>query len=194
MSINASFRVLRSGFSILPNGRELIESRRYRIRHDHRPQEPTQIKMPYAKKNAQQNDAATVKVIVPKILPPDRRILVRVPDGRQISAVVPKGCPAGSAILVQIPPHPHPSKQKTSPPQPPTPRVQTIKVPASKRKRGDKFNVRLPDGRTITATVPFDGCREFSLDTSTQSKQQRQQNWHNNPLAVAPMVLGPLMM
>ena len=54
--------------------------------------------------------------------------------------------------------------------------------------------VVLPDGRTITATVPFDGCQEFSLDTGTQSKQERQQNWHDNPLAVAPMVLGPILM
>jgi hypothetical protein len=140
--------------------------------------------------------AATVKVIVPPNLGPDRQILVQTPDGRNISAVVPKGCPTGSAILVQIPPqggNRDPQRQPQQPQPSPTHRVQKIRVPKGKRKKGEKFQVVLPDGRTIMATVPFDGCQEFSLDTSTQNKQQRQQNWHDNPLAVAPMFFGPLL-
>lgn len=141
--------------------------------------------------------AATLKVIVPPNLGPDRRVLVQTPDGRKISAVVPKECPPGSAILVQIPPQGNtrdPRRQPHQPQQPPpSHRVQKIRVPKGKRKKGEKFQVVLPDGRTIMATVPFDGCQEFSLDTSTLSKQQRKQNWHDNPLAVAPMFLGPLL-
>eukprot|EP00536_Pseudo-nitzschia_multiseries_P006365 jgi/Psemu1/192962/e_gw1.134.61.1 len=154
--------------------------------------------MPFTKKSVQRNDATTVKVIVPPNLGRDRRILIQTPDGRKISSVVPEGCTSGSAILVRVPP------QETSraaqlkarappPPPPPMERVTTIKVPEGKRRKGEKFRVRLPDGRTVMATVPFNGCREFSLDTSTRTKQERQQNWHDNPLAVAPMVLGPLL-
>ena len=153
-------------------------------------------KMAYEQRNRQHQDTSTVKVIVPPNLGPDRRILVQAPDGRKISAVVPKECPENSTILIQIPTQTTKQKSQKRSQQPspsPTQRVQTIRVPESKRRKGDKFRVRLTDGRTIVATVPYDGCREFSLDTSTQSRQQRQQNWHDNPLAVAPMVFGPLM-
>ena len=85
-------------------------------------------------------------------------------------------------------------QQQQSPPPPPQPqpKVQKIKVPSGKRK-GDKFKVRLPDGRTIDATVPANGVKEFYLDTSTKTKQQKQQNWHDNPLAVLPMAVGPFL-
>jgi len=150
--------------------------------------------MPFRKKAATPSNGTTVKVVVPANLGPDRHILVQTPDGRKISAVVPKECAVGSTISLQIPPQAAPSKQQPQPPIPPqTPRVQKIKVPEGKRKKGEKFRVRLPDGRTIMATVPFNGCKEFSLDTSTLSKQQRQQNWHDNPLAVAPMFVGPFL-
>lgn len=137
-------------------------------------------------KSLQPKDSTTVKVVVPPKLGPDRRILIQTPDGRTISAVVPRGCASGSAILIQVPP----PQQEKAPPQ----RIVTIKVPEGKRRKGEKFRVRLPDGRSVMATVPFHGCREFSLDTGTQSKQERQQNWHDNPLAVAPMVLGPMLL
>ena len=145
-------------------------------------------------------NATKVKVIVPPNLGPDRRILVQTPDGRRIAAVVPKESSPGSAILVELPPREiskTPSQnlpQQQQQQQQQQPRIQTIKVPKGKRKKGERFTVRLPSGKTITVTVPFDGCKEFSVDTSTQTKQERQQNWHDNPLAVAPMVLGPLMM
>ena len=144
--------------------------------------------MPFRKKTTTPKNGTTVKVVVPANLGPDRQILVQTPDGRTVSAVVPKECAVGSTILVQIPPQAAPLLQ-----QPQIPHVQKIKVPEGKRKKGEKFRVRLPDGRTIMATVPFNGCKEFSLDTSTLSKQQRQQNWHDNPLAVAPMFVGPFL-
>ena len=144
------------------------------------------------KKATQGSNASTVKLVVPSKLGPDRRVLVQSPDGRTISAVVPKGCSPGQTILIQVPLLK--GKNTISGQQPPPlQRVQIIRVPESKRKKGEKFNVRLPDGRTIVVTVPYNGCREFSLDTSTLSKQQRQQNWHDNPLAVAPMVFGPML-
>mmetsp|Transcript_14333 Transcript_14333/g.29656 ORF Transcript_14333/g.29656 Transcript_14333/m.29656 type:complete len:146 (-) Transcript_14333:1510-1947(-) len=142
-------------------------------------------------KSLQPKDATTVKVVVPPKLGPDRRILIQTPDGRTISAVVPKGCASGSAILIRVPPS---QQKKAPPPSKPAQRIITIKVPEGKRRKGEKFRVRLPDGRSVNATVPFHGCREFSLDTGTQSKQERQQNWHDNPLAVAPMILGPMLL
>ena len=152
--------------------------------------------MPFGKKKSKPKTGTTVKVIVPANLGPDRQILVETPDGRRISAVVPKECAVGSTILVQVPP-----QTATAPPQPKQPsplppqidRVQKIKVPEGKRRKGEKFRVVLPDGRSIMATVPYNGCKEFSLDTSTLSKQQRQQNWHDSPLAVAPMFVGPFL-
>ena len=149
--------------------------------------------MPLNNKTLKQNDATSIKVIVPANLGSDRRILVQSPDGRTISAVVPEKCAVGSAILVQFPPQGRNGNPNRKQQQPPINRVQTIRVPEGKRRKGETFRVRLPDGRSILATVPFNGCKEFSLDTSTQTKQQRQQNWHDNPLAVAPMFLGPLL-
>jgi len=150
--------------------------------------------MSLKKKSQIHQDATTVKVIVPPNLGLDRRILIQTPDGRKISAVVPEGCVSGSAILIKIPPLEVKIKnaqRKSS--EIPLQRVVTIKVPEGKRRKGEKFRVRLPDGRSVMATVPFHGCKEFSLDTSTQTKQERQQNWNDNPLAVAPMFLGPML-
>ncbi len=149
--------------------------------------------MPLKKKSRPHQDATTVKVIVPYNLGLDRRILVQTPDGRKISAIVPKGCASGSAILVKVPPREASEVAKRKSPETPLQRVVTIKVPEGKRRKGEKFRVRLPDGRSIVATVPFHGCKEFSLDTSTQTKHERQQNWHDNPLAVAPMFMGPML-
>lgn len=127
------------------------------------------------------DDKQLIKVVVPPKLGPGSRLIVRTPDGRSITAVVPKGCEEGSAFLVRVPPSQNPQTV-----------IQKIKVPLGKKK-GDKFKVKLPDGRNILATVPSDNCREFYLNTSTQSQQERQQNWHDNPLAVAPMFLGPML-
>mmetsp|Transcript_37392 Transcript_37392/g.41827 ORF Transcript_37392/g.41827 Transcript_37392/m.41827 type:complete len:104 (+) Transcript_37392:133-444(+) len=72
-----------------------------------------------------------------------------------------------------------------------------IKVPKGKRK-GDRFKVRLEDGRIIEATVPNNTIKEFYLDVNVnmndRAKRKRRQNWHDNPLAVLPMTFGPLFL
>jgi hypothetical protein len=68
--------------------------------------------------------------------------------------------------------------------------VHKIKVPRGKRK-GDKFNVTLPDGRTIVATVPQNNMTEFYIDVGLEKQKPKKQNWHDNPLAVLPMTVGP---
>lgn len=68
------------------------------------------------------------------------------------------------------------------------PNVVLIKVPRGATP-GTKFRVRVPDGRTVDATVPPGNVQEFYLRLPP-----RKQNWHNNPLAVAPMVFGPLFL
>jgi len=57
---------------------------------------------------------------------------------------------------------------------------------------GDRFKVRIPDGRTVNAVVPQGNVSEFHL--KVDQSQAKKQNWHNNPLAVAPMIFGPLFM
>jgi len=59
-------------------------------------------------------------------------------------------------------------------------------VPTGKSK-GDKFRVRIFDGRTVDAVVPEDGIREFYMKVP-----KKKQNWHDNPLATLPMAIGPL--
>jgi hypothetical protein len=66
------------------------------------------------------------------------------------------------------------------------PNVVLIKVPRGATP-GTKFRVRVPDGRTVDATVPPGNVQEFYLRLPT-----RKQNWHDNPLAVSPMFFGPL--
>jgi hypothetical protein len=68
------------------------------------------------------------------------------------------------------------------------PNVVLIKVPRG-ATTGTKFRVRVPDGRTVDATVPPGNVQEFYLRLPP-----RKQNWHDNPLAVAPMVFGPLFL
>jgi len=63
----------------------------------------------------------------------------------------------------------------------------TIKVPPGLLP-SERFNVKLADGRSVSATVPMDGPEEFQLSVEKKSSQ----NWHDSPLAVAPMFLGPL--
>ena len=53
--------------------------------------------------------------------------------------------------------------------------------------KGDKFRVRIFDGRTIDAVVPEDGISEFYMKVP-----KKKQNWHDNPLATLPMAVGPL--
>ena len=155
-----------------------------------------------------------IKVTVPRNAGPGRELIIQAPDGRKFSAVVPTGCEAGSSFLVRCPPlvavavavavaPTYPSnarqqnqqqqQQQNQQQQQQSAKVQKIKVPPGKRRKGDKFKVRLPDGRTIDATVPSNNCKEFYLDTSTKTKQQKQQNWHDNPLAVLPMAVGPFL-
>ena len=59
-------------------------------------------------------------------------------------------------------------------------------VPLGKKK-GDKFRVRIFDGRTIDAVVPEDGISSFYMKVP-----KKKQNWHDNPLATLPMAIGPL--
>ena len=59
-------------------------------------------------------------------------------------------------------------------------------VPPGKKK-GDKFRVRIFDGRTIDAVVPEDEIAEFYIKVP-----KKKQNWHDNPLATLPMAVGPL--
>jgi hypothetical protein len=68
------------------------------------------------------------------------------------------------------------------------PNVLLVKVPRGATP-GTKFRVKVPDGRTVDATVPPGNVQEFYLRLPT-----RKQNWHDNPLAVAPMVFGPLFL
>lgn len=68
------------------------------------------------------------------------------------------------------------------------PNLVLIKVPAGAGP-GEKIRVRVPDGRTVEATVPPGNLTEFYLRLPN-----KKQNWHNNPLAVAPMTLGPLLL
>merc|ERR1712238_325750 len=79
--------------------------------------------------------------------------------------------------------------------QPPSSLLK-IKVPKGKRK-GDRFKVRLQDGQTIEATVPNNNIKEFYLDVSKtateNAKRKQKQNWHENPLAVLPMTIGPFL-
>merc|ERR1712238_153869 len=79
--------------------------------------------------------------------------------------------------------------------QPPSSLLK-IKVPKGKRQ-GDRFKVRLDDGQTIEATVPNNNIKEFYLDVSKtaieNAKRKRKQNWHENPLAVLPMTIGPFL-
>lgn len=68
--------------------------------------------------------------------------------------------------------------------------ILKIKVPKGKTRKGDKFKVRLDNGRIIEATVPTNNITEFYLDVGQQRKK-KQQNWHDNPFAVLPMTVGP---
>jgi hypothetical protein len=161
----------------------------------------------------------TLRVIVPSDAGPGRQLIVQTPDGRRVSAIVPEGHGAGSQFLVRCPPHPPPAlslrgqheqyyqnhqnnimtKEKeqrkketlSSPTQSPT--VHKIKVPRGKRK-GDKFNVCLPSGRTIVATVPQNNLEEFYIDVGMEKQKPKKQNWHDNPLAVLPMTVGPFFL
>jgi hypothetical protein len=68
------------------------------------------------------------------------------------------------------------------------PNLVLIKVPRGVTP-GTKFRVQVPDGRMVDATAPLDNAQEFYLRLPT-----RKQNWHDNPLAVAPMLFGPIFL
>jgi len=63
-----------------------------------------------------------------------------------------------------------------------------IKVPPGAAP-GEKIRVQIRPGQTIEATVPEGSPKEFYVRVPRQ-----QQNWHDNPLAVAPMTVGPFLM
>jgi hypothetical protein len=59
---------------------------------------------------------------------------------------------------------------------------------------GTAIRVRVNDGRIIEATIPEEpGVTEFYVRVPPQSQPQ-QQNWHDHPLAIAPMALGPFFL
>jgi hypothetical protein len=169
--------------------------------------------------NTTNSNVTTLRVIVPSDAGPGRHLIVTTPDGRRVSAIVPNGHEAGSHFLVRCPPHPPPAlslreqheqyyqnhqnnmmmkETSSSPTQSPqsqpqsqsSPSVHKIKVPRGKRK-GDKFNVTLPDGRTIVATVPQNNMTEFHIDVGMEKQKPKKQNWHDNPFAILPMTVGP---
>jgi hypothetical protein len=95
--------------------------------------------------------------------------------------------------------HPRPSKQQAAQQQLPktykrcseemlllhNKGLVKVKVPKG-LKAGDRFKLSIPDGRTINAVVPPGNVSEFHLKVPP-----KKQNWHDNPLAVAPMTFGP---
>ena len=83
---------------------------------------------------------------------------------------------------------PHDRRNTRATPETSDPNVVLIKVPRGATP-GTKIRVRVPDGRTVDVTVPPGNIQEFYLRLPT-----RKQNWHDNPLAVAPMVFGPLFL
>mmetsp|Transcript_16535 Transcript_16535/g.21641 ORF Transcript_16535/g.21641 Transcript_16535/m.21641 type:complete len:97 (+) Transcript_16535:162-452(+) len=62
-----------------------------------------------------------------------------------------------------------------------------LKVPKG-LKAGDQFQVRIPDGRTISVVVPPNVTDYFHVKVPN-----KKQNWHDNPLAVVPMAVGPFL-
>ena len=60
---------------------------------------------------------------------------------------------------------------------------------------GTAIRVRVDDGRIIEATVPTEpGVAEFYVRVPPQHQSQNQQNWHDHPLAIAPMAVGPFFL
>jgi hypothetical protein len=90
-------------------------------------------------------------------------------------------------------PQSQPQSPSRSPSPSQSPSVHKIKVPIGKRK-GEKFNVTLPDGSTIVATVPQNNMTEFYIDVGMEKQKPKKQNWHDNPLAVLPMTVGPFFL
>lgn len=70
---------------------------------------------------------------------------------------------------------------------------------------GSAIRIRIDDGRLIEAVVPDGNVNEFFLrvppvegatnrqQQSNSSSQSQRQNWHNHPLAIAPMAIGPFL-
>jgi hypothetical protein len=65
-----------------------------------------------------------------------------------------------------------------------------IKVPPN-LQAGDKMRVQIPDGRTINAVVPPGKSPSEYFHVKVPPKKQ---NFHDNPVAILPMTLGPLFM
>jgi hypothetical protein len=155
-----------------------------------------------------------LQVTVPVNSGPGQELLIRAPgDDRVISAIVPEGHGPGHTFFVRRPPpiaaqgvaisnnNGQPQQHQQTPTHN-TPKkykrcseemlllhnegLVKVKVPKGCRA-GDSFRVRIPDGRTVDAVVPQGNVTEFHLKVN-----QKKQNWHDNPLAVAPMTLGPL--
>jgi hypothetical protein len=159
-----------------------------------------------------------LRVTVPANSGPGQQLLVPSPDGGMISAIVPDGLGPGSVFLIQPPPavvvqgvsvnssmtsgvagkdRQHlQSQQKQQQQKQQEARMLLhqkglvkIKIPRG-LKGGDQFRVRIADGRTVTVVVPRGKVsgEEFQLKVPN-----KKQNWHDNPLAVLPMTIGPFL-
>lgn len=150
-------------------------------------------------------------MILQVTIPPNcgTTLLVQTPDGQVISAVVPKGLGPGQVFHVETPPddvqrserahpqsHQHQQQQQQQQPQRSDSEESMLRQKGLVKLRvpkglqaGDQFKVRIPDGRTITVVVPPNVTDYFQVKVPT-----KKQNWHDNPLAVAPMVVGPFLM
>ena len=121
-------------------------------------------------------------VTVPQNSHGGEELIVACPDGQKVRVVIPLECAPGDSFKMAIP-------EKQAAPQNKKKKYElvTIKVPPGLLP-SERFNVKLADGRSVSATVPMDGPEEFQLSVEKKSSQ----NWHDSPLAVAPMFLGPL--
>eukprot|EP00588_Corethron_pennatum_P006418 CAMPEP_0194287672 /NCGR_PEP_ID=MMETSP0169-20130528/35265_1 /TAXON_ID=218684 /ORGANISM="Corethron pennatum, Strain L29A3" /LENGTH=164 /DNA_ID=CAMNT_0039034445 /DNA_START=206 /DNA_END=700 /DNA_ORIENTATION=+ len=163
-------------------------------------------------------DSCFLEVTVPINFGPGEELLLLAPNGLKISAIIPEGHGPGHIFHVRLPSAPivaqsdtveneapppihEPQYQQLAPQQPRKYKrcseemlllhkkgIVKIKVPPGHRA-GDKFKVRIPDGRNIDVVVPPGNVSEFQIKVPT-----KKQNWHDNPLAVAPMAFAPFFM
>lgn len=143
---------------------------------------------------------------------PGQSIVVQHPtSGQTVTATIPEGHFEGATFQVRFP-HQHTVVQGApvvaNSNQPPNNNGQKkkykrcseemlllhkkglvkIRVPPN-LKAGDKMRVQIPDGRMMNVTIPPGPPAEFQVKVPN-----KKQNFHDNPIAVAPMTLGPLLM
>jgi hypothetical protein len=157
-------------------------------------------------------DGQVISAVVPKGLVPGQVFHVQTPPA-VVQGVVPvdknDGFASGFGNHQQAQQHSH-SHSHSQPSSPPPQQQQQqqqqrsdseeimlrqkglikLRVPKG-LQAGDRFQVRIPDGRTITVVVPpnIDATDYFHVKVPN-----KKQNWHDNPLAIAPMTVGPFLM